>query len=437
MKKLMILAAAAAVVLASCAKNEVFQNTQDENAVSFSVYVPQTTRASYGTQTTATLKTDGFGVFAYYTDAASYGSSAIPNFMYNTKVTYADSKWTYSPLKYWPNNHGGAAASSDVDKVSFFAYAPHMAVTPSTGVPTTYYPAPVNQDDPKQGITAVSANGATGDPLVSFTVPSKGSEQIDLLWGVAKESNTGDLVEGTDPVVAGMPFVNMTKQKTGGSIKYLFKHALAKLDFKVQAIVDDPTANTNAVDANTKIFVRKVEVTGKFNTSGDLNLNNTTANVPLWENTTASLGTSPIYVFNDGLANSDDKTADSDESIDIAAAFINGAGVTNEAQGLLADNRQFMIVPTDLSSEGFKVTVTYDVETKDPDVSTPLTDGTTNGIKVKNVITTAEAAKVNFEAGKIYTILLKLGMTSVKMEAEVDPWGDATETPVDLPKNVD
>ena len=434
MKKLMILAAAAAVVLASCAKNEVFQNTQDENAVSFSVYVPQTTRATYGTQTTATLKTDGFGVFAYYTDAASYGSSAIPNFMYNTKVTYSTDKWTYSPLKYWPNNHGGAAASDDVDKVSFFAYAPYMAVTPSTGVPTAYVPAE------GQGITKVSKNNDAGDPLVSFTVPSKGSEQIDLLWGVAKTTGTGALVEGTDPVVAGMPFVNMTKQKTGGSIKYLFKHALAKLDFKVQAIVDDPSSNSIAVDANTKIFVRKVEVTGKFNTSGDLNLNNTTANVPLWQNLSANDGEEPIYIFNDGLKDTDDKTAESSESVDIADAFIAGAGVTNEAQALLVSGKQFMIVPTDFSadsSEGFKVTVTYDVETKDPDVSTFLTDGTTHGIKVKNVITTATAAKVNFEAGKIYTIILKLGMTSVKMEAEVEEWPTtATETPVDLPKNV-
>lgn len=450
MKKILIFAATTAVVLASCARTEdTLKSTSQGDALTFGVYVPKNvTKAYYGNQTTTTLQTDGFGVLAYYTGDngsadGAYSASATPNFMYNTKVSTAS--WTYSPLKYWPNEHGSNATSDHVDKLSFFAYAPWTNVTNlatgSTGL--------------SEGITSLTGNAATGDPKISFTIPAKGSEQVDLLWGVAAaDAPTATAqVSPTNTITAGKPFIDLTKQECDGKVKYVFKHALAKLDFKVQAIVDDDVDATLAVSqgedpAKTKVFVRKVEVTGKFNTSSTLNLNNTTANVPLWTTpTTTNAGTSPIFVFNDGLADADDLTADGDESTDIAAAFINGAGVTNTAQKLLASDREFFIIPVDLSTQGVKVTVTYDIETTDPNLAGTLTDGTTKGIKIKNKITTKTPALINFEAGKWYTIVLKLGLTSVKMEAEVENWDqdidgdddvdDDDVTPIDLPKNVD
>lgn len=438
MKKIMILAASAALVLAGCAKNDVFQNTTDQNAVSFGVYVPKSvdTKATYGTQTTTTLQTDGFGVLAYYTNDGAYSAAATPNFMYNTKVSTAS--WTYSPIKYWPNEHGSAAASAAVDKLSFFAYAPWIDVTvgaDESAAKTPFYPAA------DQGITKISGNSATGDPLVYFTVPTKGSEQIDLLWGVAAADATNEAVQGTNTITTGLPLKDLIKQQVDGKVKFDFKHALAKLDFKVQAIVDDDETASTAVAANTKIFVRKVEVIGRFNTSGVLNLNNVSAGVAKWQAPfTTNAGTDPIYIFNDGKSDSDDLTADASESDDIADQFVLFAneGVTKTATKLLKAGKEFMIIPTDLTTNKLTVKVTYDIETADPNLAGTLTDGTTHGIKVKNVITTAVPLAINFENGKVYTIVLKLGLTSVKMEAVVTDW-DTTVADVntDLPKNVD
>ena len=74
-------------------------------------------------------------LFTYYTPAALgeqiYDSNQAPsdnnlagkerNFMNNQKVTRTDasSPWTYSPIKYWPNNAD--------DRLHFFAYAPFSA----------------------------------------------------------------------------------------------------------------------------------------------------------------------------------------------------------------------------------------------------------------------------------------------------------------------
>ena len=59
-------------------------------------------------------KNDAIGVFAYLND------SDTPNFMNNQKAVCTSddgSSWSYSPVKYWPNN--------DTDALSFYAYYPH------------------------------------------------------------------------------------------------------------------------------------------------------------------------------------------------------------------------------------------------------------------------------------------------------------------------
>ena len=43
---------------------------------------------------------------------------------------------------------------------------------------------------------------------------------------------------------------------------------------------------------------------------------------------------------------------------------------------------------------------------------------------------------IETEAGKQYNINIQLGLTSVKLQADVDPWGH-DDYPIDLPKNVD
>jgi hypothetical protein len=147
MKKLFIFAAAAAM-LTACSSEELSSSQEVAQSgegmpVAFSIYTPRTvTRAGLPQEiTTASLQTGdhkdaGFGVFGYYTDGEDYVSAnTFPNFMYNQQVLYSGGEWKYEPVKYWPNEYGNAATSDDVDRVSFFSYAPWVQVTPSTGVP--------------------------------------------------------------------------------------------------------------------------------------------------------------------------------------------------------------------------------------------------------------------------------------------------------------
>jgi len=120
MKKSIILAAVAAIVLAGCAKNETYVKVADE-AVSFGAYSGRTITKAGPTDdmNLDALKTLGFGVFATYSGTNDY-SEATNDFMYNQLVNFS-TEWTYSPVKYWPNPTNGQSA--DAQKVSFFAYA--------------------------------------------------------------------------------------------------------------------------------------------------------------------------------------------------------------------------------------------------------------------------------------------------------------------------
>ena len=167
MKKLFLFAVAVAA-LAACSNEELSEQENNQitpsqqTPINFDVYALRTTNRAglaggttegtspdpntYGV-TTETLQTGrhaaaGFGVFAFFTDNGDYdANTSTPNFMYNEQVTYKASgtlaDWTYEPVKYWPNEYGDGAQSDDVDKVSFFAYAPWVDVTATTGTPIT------------------------------------------------------------------------------------------------------------------------------------------------------------------------------------------------------------------------------------------------------------------------------------------------------------
>ena len=129
-----------------------------QTPVLFDAYLGRAlTRAgAEGALNNAALAANGFGVFGYYTENEFYNDTYQPTFMYNAKVS--GDNWTYSPLKYWPNEFGSAAESEDVDRLSFFAYAPYVQVNPSTGIPVN--------EDATTGIIAMTRNSSTGDPFV-------------------------------------------------------------------------------------------------------------------------------------------------------------------------------------------------------------------------------------------------------------------------------
>lgn len=98
----------------------------------------------------------------------------------NQKVTYSttESKWTYSPLKFWPTN----------GKIDFLAYAPY-----------------------DQSITLTD-----GSKINNFTVDEDIAKQKDLLW--------------TNDMNHQIP-ANITSAKE--KVKFQFHHALSRLGYKV------------------------------------------------------------------------------------------------------------------------------------------------------------------------------------------------------------
>lgn len=141
-----------------------------------------------------------FGVLAYFTQGGGFNSSAsIPNFMYNQKVEKSGANWTYNPTKFWPANTN--------DKVSFFAYAPHDAT----------------------GLTLPGVTHA-GYPSFNYQVQNTEAAQTDLL--LAKP----------------MP----DKAATDGTIKFLFKHALTRVVFEVEAGSGFTGVTVNSFSIKTK-----------------------------------------------------------------------------------------------------------------------------------------------------------------------------------------
>lgn len=224
-KFFMGIAAMAALTLVSCSSddlNSLSDNSSKNEAISFDGYLGRSAVAVNGTrgsvETKETLKNKGFGVFGKY-DA---GEGQTSDFFVNQKVTYSTtaSKWTYTPLKYWPTQ----------GKIDFLAYAPH-----------------------KEGQN-LNANTTAFD----FTVAKKAADQIDLLWANA----TGKITES---------FEGTTKEK----VKFLFKHALSRLGYTVK--LSGKYSSDNATFTLKKITLAgsSDETTKAFYTKGTIDLSKT------------------------------------------------------------------------------------------------------------------------------------------------------------------
>ncbi len=250
----MLLLLAATIGVVACTGVEDSAETPEQKqsaepqAVSFSAYLNRgTTRGgATGVLTTDAMQTAGFGVFAYYTDSHLYNQLSLPNFMYNQQVTYSASSWNYSPVKYWPNETGPSASSAEVDRLTFFAYAPFTEVDAVTGRATT---------NPTTGIVAVARPVDSGDPTVRYYASWNPAEAVDLCW-----SNTNN--------------VDKIKPNVSENVNFNFKHALSALNVQIDADVDVTSHPGGAVDGNTRIYVRSITFRG-FADKGQLNLNNT------------------------------------------------------------------------------------------------------------------------------------------------------------------
>ena len=482
MKKYLFIAAAALAMLASCQVKEelAFNQKQDavaEGGIHFDVYTQRgvfTKAGTPGDVTNANIGDKagyGFGVFAYYTAGEKYDVNAKPNFMYNQQVYKEADAWKYEPVKYWPNEYGNAAISDEVDYVTFFAYAPWTNIEPTTGEVIVD-----NERDQKYNIISVNKNTATGDPMIKYVVDTDPATSVDLLWGVAATNAKGNYspikTDYTNPVKAGMPFIDLVKPGNPKEDKLSFnlKHSLAKVKFTIDYVKDDFTpegaeaASPAVIDtAETRIFVRSFAIDG-WATKGALNLNNTEEGQPLWKDFDGvkDLAFNQL-IFNDGRkdgkegdvngaqTNEENQGLNPDIIENFGAPTLEGGiykfngtkngGVTEKAQLLFGGDESknggyFYVIPRN-GKEPVNVTIVYDVETIDGKLAGMLSDGATHGLSIENVISKNAILGENkdFEAGKQYLIKIHIGMTSVKIDAVVTDWVPTNDEDVDLPDN--
>ena len=470
MRKKYLFVAAAAAMLAACSSKDSIESAPTggapqaslpEGAVGFTAYTNRSvTRAgNTGLMTTGTLQQNpteeqkragykaGFGVFAFYTDNNDYDPLSVPNFMYNQQVTYGTNGWEYEPLKYWPNEYGDNAISDDQDKVSFFAYAPYVEVTPSTGKIVC------STDSAKWGIAGLTRNSATGDPIVKYIASFDASTSVDLLWAVCDQPkdwpivNTGSNQQPyINDGVAGLPWLNVQHPaQIDQRLKFTFKHALSQLNVNIDTFADTEDHAASA-DARTKVFVRSISFTG-IASKGSLNLNNIESDKALWldYNGLADLESGEAVTVYDGRKDGKEgvqnATASNEKTLGFNPTVISDdgntqEGVTGTTKNLFVGNDPIYIIPT---GEEIEVEIVYDVETEDDNLSTYLSDRKTLGSSIENRIRKSVSFGGNntFENGKHYTINLHLGLNSVKLDAAVSDWVEAeASADVDLPLNV-
>lgn len=384
----MTLAAVAALVLSACAKIETEKVVTEDVPVVFGAYSGRnaniTKAAPIGT--VADLATaGGFGVFAYYTGNTAFASASVEaNFMWNQNVTSTDSgvNWTYTPVKYWPNNDSNPTngEATWTDKVSFFAYAPFAAVDDTN--------KDTGETGKTVGITKVTGNETTCNtqkPTITYVVATNPAQSVDFMYN------------DTD-------HIDMTKQGVTAKVDFNFKHALTRLGFTVEGVFDETAPGDKDVDAQTKIFIKSLSVTktGGVATGGTFDLMTKT-----W---TPAGTTAPLAV----------------SAANVPDALKSGAGVTTTKVNLLNDGEYFMLLP-DSAAADYNINIVYDVVTTD----TWLKDQKST---VTNNIT--KKASIKLEQGKAYTIALQLGMTTVKIAASVTDWENgAAVDPIWLPIN--
>lgn len=317
-----------------------------------------------------------------------------------------------------------------------------------------------------KNITSISKNNATGDPIVKYVVDTDPKTSVDLLWGVAADNTTPYYtpIVGTNPVVKGKPFIDLIKPKKPDTdkLKWNLRHALSKLNIDIQYIADQatPVAPANTPNASetinadeTRVYVRWIKI-GGFVVKGALNLNNTVADKANWlayDGNTAL--TSELVTFYDGRKDGKEGTENGEAANELPQGLnpvilenystdpaAKTAGVTKDAVNLFgvgaAKDAPIFVIPT---NDDIDIEICYDVETKDGNLSTFISDGLTHGISVENKIRKSSkdifGAITKMEDNKFYTIHIILGMTSVKFEAKVEPFVVIPETDVNLPNN--
>ncbi len=271
MKKELFLIATVATMLTACVNTDTFREVNDSNesAIGFSTFANKQTKAENSTQDSheglATHHTS-FNVWAAktygsgWTDVYSKGTGGVAT----GTVSYAESKWSASPLKFWDKS---------ATQYQFFAAAPADAskwtlIEATEGDYTTNY---LKYTGLKLGGRSIAGNAY----VESFN--SIRTTDLDIMIA--------------EPAPVDRAAYN---QSDPAAVTLLFDHVLSRLNVKVKR---GTTLTTNNVTVNVTSFV--INGNGEFKNKGnfDESLANSSSTPTLQSGTIArwvEAGNSPV-----------------------------------------------------------------------------------------------------------------------------------------------
>lgn len=352
MKKILFVAATAAMLMSACSQNEVMDDqSTSNNAIEFGAYTNRATKANGTLVTDNTFPYGGeMGVFAYYTGSAAWSATATPNFMYNQKITKssegvggAKDTYTYSPIKYWPNTVG--------EKITFFAYYPYAAA----GLTWTDHTSPT---------PLTYSNASKNRPVANLTVQDAAKDQVDFMYAIIEDK----------------------EKPEDQTIKFTFNHALTQVNLKAKLSEELAKDNADGSGSNTTVTITAIKLKNIYK-SGTMDM---AAATPSW-------------------------TVSGDPGeFNVTLSGANGINITGTTETAVATDNTgtFLMIPQTLKTDpdaAAGIEVTYKVKT----IDASLKDGYSEITNTKTAtITGAWAANSRI----LYTITLSLDQVKVDAE---------------------
>jgi hypothetical protein len=281
-----ILALSAA--LTSCSSDEpagsIYNDSTD--AITVEAYVPRSVSSRAGIEDAPTLQTGHIGVLAYYYDGKLYSSytdaeKGAPNFMSKQSVTYSDSKWAYSPVRYW-------SKTAD-DAYQFIAYAPLEKANTNLSV--------------------------TAAPVLSYDASVS---NYDFMTAVQK-----DYVKPTDKIV-----------------KFNFRHRTSRIGITAKTDIDYSDTDNGGVTINvTSAVLKGFSTKGTYSLLAPLSDTNEQSSALASTDTAKELTTTAASMFNDeGYLFAIPNDTKTKISVDITYEIVQGDVKYTETATLSRDN---------------------------------------------------------------------------------------------------
>lgn len=365
-----------ALTVTSCTNDEVVEAIPQKQAIEFGTYLGRDAQSRAAELNNSGLQTNGFGVFASYTEEEGWAANKVINYMYNQKVTYSSPLgWTYSPKKYWPTNQG--------DKISFWAYAPYATTNTNNG------------------ITMKTVAGGANVPVLTYTLTTENlATQADLTTDVAMNVTNG---------------ATINPDGSHRTIDFTLRHELTRVAISAQLDKD--------IDSNTKVNIKNITLGGaNFVTKADYTFASTTDGKGTWTPDPTTTGKTTLSLENI----LDKKTAS-----DLGTYNVKGVFLTDDSPVKLFgdDNFLFLIPFADGFDSGtITMTIDYDIVTKDAAFTTDQ-HVKTSATKIITLPTNQDL----FTQGSAYQFNLKFYMNEIVLSAGVDgTWGSGSyDTNVD------